>query len=606
MPKNKRRNARVPRSPQRASSPVISSEEVPFLSYIGKSIFPLALWTVLFLSALLPVSVLVSSLNGSVTPPSIIFSLALASGLMLAAAYCGLKMPPVDIPSAWGWLAIGIFLAVSFRVALWSVVQTSGEFRCLLSNNLGDACLHLSLINVISSGGPFWPYCPWFASEKLSYPVGPDMLDAMMVTLGFGSLECFRLTSVVLSILAALLLWAWGRSWAVVTFLLGGSIFPIAQNLGLDLPVSEQWKNLFLNVFASQRGMQLGIPIGLLMLISCRWFIRTGQVEYFHLASLMLVALPYSSVHSALALAPILIITSLFGNWKKSLLPLFISILFSALSSWYIGAAGRSSFVRLEPFLPNGEVLNISSWVFNYGFWLFILVWATYSSVKGLVSSVKKPTCSSGSWKTPENWSSAVFLSFILLFLTSSIISFSPWPWDNTKLMAWTVIGTSSYIWSIFLRPFPLGVKVLVLSLMVVPSMPAVLSEISVKNKGHRLFSSKEYHEALSARRPDVGITFLAAAPEYNHPWLAAGHPFVAGYGGWLWSHGLDYREDHRNLGKILRGDLGWDRLAQKMGVSHLLWGPREKSVVKRETHPAEKTWRRVWSGSSGTLYRRD
>lgn len=505
-----------------------------------------------------------------------------------------------------GWVAISLFLLVSYRVVFWGVVQSSGEYRCLLSNNLGDSCLHLSLVNALALGGEFWPVSPWFASEPLSYPPGPDMLDAMLVSMGHGVLESLHLTGALFSTLTALMLWAWGGSWAVLVFLLGGSWFASTELVGVDLPYTAQWKNLFLNIFASQRGMQMAIPVGLLMLMACRKFARHQEIAYFYLAALLLSTLPFTSVHSVLALTPILVITSVFGAPRRTLPILVVSLVLAIVSCWYVGALGKASAIRFAPFLPPHEFASLSAWLLNYGLWLPLVAWVSIIATRELGKSLIEDHCRQFAWKSEDSWNRASFLYFVLLFIGASLISISPWTWDNTKLMLWSVIGTSAFIWSVFLKPYPWYVRAVILALVILPSVPSVVSEISIKNKGHRLFSAQEYNEALSARNFRDPIKCLAASPEYNHPWLAAGHPFLVGYSGWLWSHGLDYKEKHRNLEKILKGGPGWESLAINMRITHLLWGPREKASVKRTDHPAELLWEKVSEGTSGTLYKRN
>lgn len=592
--------------PHPASPPSSLKEGISSVTIWSTALFSIACWSTALFTSLLTLSILVTDFNGTITSHSITFSIALTLGLGLLAVSLGIKMPPSPPPSPWGWAAISLFLLFSFRVVFWSVTQSGGEYRCLLSNNLGDSCLHLSLINALSYGDSFWPPSPWFSSERLSYPPGPDMLDAMLVSLGHGDLESLRLTSSVLAVLTAVLLWAWGRTWGLVVFLLGGSWFSLASLLGVELSHSEQWKNLFLNVFSSQRGMQIALPVGLLVLISCRQFSQSGGTGYFYLASFLTVTLPFSSVHSLLAVFPVLFVTAVFGNFRQTLLPLSISLIGALLACWYIGAIGKVSSVRFETFLPIGEFFSPVTWMLNYGLWFPLIVWVSVVVLGEIKKDVSNRSLFALQWKTPDNWNRAVFLYFVALFLFASVVSVSPWTWDNTKLMLWSVVGTSSFIWMIFLKSVSLPYRSVFLALMVLPSASSVLKEVSLGNKGHRLFPTRDYHEALAAWKSFPPVKRLAASPEYNHPWLVAGHPFAVGYGGWLWSHGLKYKEEHRNLEKILRGDPGWEELCDKMGVTHLLWGEREKAAVRRKSHPVTTRWREVSRGSSGILFRRN
>lgn len=571
------------------------------------SIFATVMWVTLFASTLLPVSVLTSWVNGLVTSHSTIFSFALSCGVILLAIACGVKMPRMPSPSIWGWCSILLLVGLSYRVFLWGLTRVSGEYRCLLSNNLGDSCLHLSLVNTISSGGAFWPPSPWFSSDRLSYPLGPDMLDAMMVNVGMDPLGCIALTSLLLAVATSLLLWCWGGSMAVVVFSLGGSLFPLAGLLGVDPQYSENWKNLFLNVFSSQRGMQMAVPAGILMLILCRAFSKVDSQGQFSTSAFLLAVMPFASVHSTLALAPVLVMSAFSGNLKKTAPVAMLSLIVAGLSCWVIGALGKSSFVRLDSFFPGSEALNLVSWLMNYGLWLPLIMWVAYASLSELRKKISSNglTLSLGEKGTPS-WDLAVFLYFVILFFVVSFVAFSPWTWDNTKMLLWSVIGTSCYVWRVFLRNVTMPWRAVILLLLVGPSVPSVAREISVQNKGHRLFSAEEYHDALAAKKSIRGITRLAASPEYNHPWFVAGHPFLMGYGGWVWSHGIDYKDTRKKLGKVMSASRDWESLASELGITHLLWGSRERAAVKKDRHPVQETWKRVWVGPAGELYERN
>lgn len=570
------------------------------------SLFATSGWLTIFLLLLLPISIVMATLVGRVSPPIAYFSAATAMASVVFLILLGMRTPLPPPPSFLGWSSILIFMLVSYRVSFWSVFEVGGDYRCLLSNNLGDSCLHLALINAIAHSGDFWPFSPWFSSERMSYPPGLDMIDSLLVSSGHGLGESMRLTTFLVSCLTAMLLWAWGRSWAVVVFLVSGSLFPLLNHLQIDLGFSEVWKNLYLNVFSSQRGMQLALPSGLLLLISCRRFVESGLSRYFVLASLIYAFLPLASVHSTVALFPVMLLTFVWGELRKTLIPFVSALLASAIGFWYIGVFGKISSLRISSFLPLAEVASPASWVLNYGFWLLLIVWISFLLIIEERSSLPNFFKLRLGQRTATNWEKVVFLSFVAVFAVSNVVMFSPWSWDNTKIMLWSVVGTSGFIGSCFLRKTSLAKKAVLLALVVLPSSPYLLKEISVHNTGHRLFRSEEYREALSARQTFGSLRNLAASPEYNHPWLIAGHSFVVGYEGWLWSHALNYKDHHAKLSRIIKGDPDWESLSRDLDIDYLLWGPREKLISGRQSHPVETEWRECFRGNSGVLYRRD
>jgi hypothetical protein len=438
--------------------------------------------------------------------------------------------------------------------------------------------------------------------SKLSYPVGPDAIDAALVAAGMPAPECMKLTGLALCALSAVMLWLWSRAFGIAFFLLSGSLLYLASVFGVGTgDYDPHWKNLFLTTFAPQRGLQIALPLGILVLLCCRSIAVGSSARAIFAAALALSIMPFSSVHACLVLFPILVLTVWLFPARSSWAAVVLAATGMSLSAYLIGAWEKTSAIRVEFFLGEGRLLDVWAWLVNFGALIPLLLLATYLSVRTALGKGGRVSVSPNLLR----WEAIMMCFLTTVFAFSLFISVSPWSWDNTKIMFWVVVASSPLIWKHAISPLLIPWRSLLLILLFAPSIPLLSSELSTKNRGHGLFPSDEYNEGISAKKTIPELTLLAAAPDYNHPWLASGHYFLSGYEGWLWSHGSNYAQPSSALRKILRGEGDWERSASTLGVTHILWGPREQRFAGKQNHPAEKAWKLVRSGKSGKLYSR-
>ena len=173
----------------------------------------------------------------------------------------------------WEWLAVGAFALVSLRQFLWLVFERDGALLTLLPYNYGDLPLHWTYVQQLASGARFWPENPILTHERLRYPVGVDLLTAVVVSLGPGLPLVLKAMGLFGSLLAALALRRWGGAFAVAGFLFCGGLAGVWLLHGgrlVDVDAQVAWKNLYLALFVPQRGFLLALPAGLVLLSSWR------------------------------------------------------------------------------------------------------------------------------------------------------------------------------------------------------------------------------------------------------------------------------------------------------------------------------------------------
>ena len=109
--------------------------------------------------------------------------------------------------------------------------------------------------------------------------------------------------------------------------------------------------------------------------------------------------------------------------------------------------------------------------------------------------------------------------------------------------------------------------------------------------------------EALASRPLTERV---AVAPTFNHPVALCGHPLVLGYGGHLWSHGIDASDVEGRLQALFRGEPGWREEARAVEARLLFWGFREETAFPDSARPWENELEPLASGQWGSLYELD
>jgi hypothetical protein len=194
----------------------------------------------------------------------------------------------------------------------------------------------------------------------------------------------------------------------------------------------------------------------------------------------------------------------------------------------------------------------------------------------------------------------------LAVFAALFFVRLAPWAWDNTKVMLWCYLLALPPIGSLVLarlrRPWA--------ALMVVGLLfsGAVSVTAASLGRGPRLevLSLSEYDAVCAALASRPLTERVAAAPTFNHPVALCGHPLVLGYGGHLWSHGIDATEVERGLKAVLGGAPGWREEARAIGAELLFWGPREDVAYPDSLRPWEGEIEPLASGWWGRVYSLD
>jgi hypothetical protein len=530
------------------------------------------------------------SLTGDAAALSVVFGTVLA--------FCSWRSsrssskPSLPRPAVLDVLALVAFGVVSLRHFGSLYAERDGVIRTLSPNNYGDLPLHLTYIAYFVKGARFWPGNPIFTGESLHYPFGVDLFTAVLVKLGAPVEIVLPVIGLAGAAALAVALFAWGRGFAVGAFLFSGGLagFQLLRTGVLeDYQAGLAWKNLFLTLFVPQRGFLYALPAGLLLLWSWRRRLLKKEVGLPPLVEgLLWGALPLFHIHSFLFVSVVFAVWVAAQRALKAALPTFLWAVVPA--TWCVAqltSPGRAaSFVWLRPgwLIEKQDALVFLA--VNFGFFLALAAWAVAAASKR---------------RSREHLLLLVpaLGSFALLFF----VMLAPAEWDNTKLMVWSYLLMLPALSELILNPMRPALRAASWAALFFSGMVCVAA--SLRGQGFevvRVAERDEVCQAVAALPADVRV---ATTPTFNHPVALCGQALVEGYGGHLWSHGIQYRAVDERLRGLMMGEADWRQRAKDLGAAYLFWGPREEGEFPGSRRPWESAApvAAVTKGGWGSLY---
>ena len=465
--------------------------------------------------------------------------------------------------TAWDVLLFALFAIASLRAFLWLIYPVGDEWRVLSPYNLGDISLHIQFIRFFAGGVDFWPASPILTGVPLSYPLGADLWNSLLLLVGVPVEQALIWTGLAGAVLTVWALWRWGGAFAIAAFLFNGGLagFAILQTGQLqDFQSDLAWKNFFLTMFVTQRGLLYALPCGLLLLRAWRDdFFREGSglprsVQFFLYATM-----PFFSVHAFLFLSFALATIFIFTPKSRVRLLIFVALAVApaTVAIWLVtGGFSASSGLRWLPGWMQGDG-GWKFWAMNFGISLPLLAWLfCKTAVRG------------------DAESRAFCLLSLGVFLLCSLVAFAPWEWDNTKLLLWAWLVATPFLWSRVLEPLAPILRAALCVALFFTGAVSLMAGLDGRH-GYELAKKSELATARMALRDVPPGTRIAVDPTFNHPVMLLGYPVVCGYDGHLWSHGLVYQEPLAKLRSVLRQETGWKETAKELGAEWIYFrGP--------------------------------
>ena len=172
-------------------------------------------------------------------------------------------------------------------------------------------------------------------------------------------------------------------------------------------------------------------------------------------------------------------------------------------------------------------------------------------------------------------------LPFWGLFIGASLFTFQPFAWDNTKLFDhWYLIVAilaGLVLQKMWQKNWRLKIGAVILfGLMIWPGVTETIKFNQYQKNKYLFFGKEQLALAEIAKKIIPAQAVVLTASNHNH-WLPTltGRKIVLGYGGWLWSYGIDYQERETDVRQIYQ--TGSKELLKKYQINYVLIGPEER-----------------------------
>lgn len=462
----------------------------------------------------------------------------------------------------WDWAMLAIFALASLRAFIWLVYQREDEIRVLSPNNLGDMSLHFNYIRYLASGVPFWPENPILTGAPLTYPLGVDIFNSLLELSGVETIPGLVWMGLLGAGLAGYALWRWGGAFGMAAFLFNGGLtgFALLQSGVIDDFQRELvWKNIFLSMFVTQRGLLLALPAGLFLLTVWRErFFRSGrQIVPVWLQLLFYAAMPMFNVHAFLFLSVILLAIFVAAQRSRKELFVFVGMAFVPATTCVVLVTGwfsASSNVRWLPaWIMQGR--GPMEWVWNFGLTIPLCL-----VLAGLLVRGKDPEARCFVWTS------------VLLFAGCCLFALAPWEWDNMKLMIWSWLVIAPYLWTKLLAPLHVAGRSALCFALFFSGAVSLVGGLDSR-QGYTIAKRSEldaWQAAVADIPPTERFACVSNDNSYNHPLILLGRKVACGYPGHLWSHGLKYSDKLDLLKSALDGRKDWKDAAPVLDVQWL------------------------------------
>jgi len=487
------------------------------------------------------------------------FAIGLAAAVL---AWRGIRDRNPKMPNAWDVLLLTVFALASLRAFLWLLYPVGDEWRVLSPNNLGDISLHIHLIRYLAGGVDFWPASPILAGVQLTYPLGVDLFNSLLLCAGVPVEKGLVWIGLLGTGLSGWALWRWGGAFAVAALLFNGGlagflVFKTGQIS--DFQAELAWKNFFLTMFVTQRGLLYALPCGLFLLNAWREDLFGGGSGVPRWVPLPLyAAMPLFNAHAFVFLSLILACAFLVNPGQRRFLAIFVAWAFfpATVALFFVtGSFSASSGLRWLPGWMQGKD-GWFFWIWNFGISLPLLLLLAGKLIK---TRRRDAICFAGTG--------------LFVFLICCFVGFAPWEWDNTKLFLWAWLACAPFLWEMISK-WRAPLRGLTCFLLFFSGAVSLVGGIDGRH-GYKLTSRAELAKAAKVIEAVPFEDRIAVEPDYNHPVMLLGRPVLCGYEGHLWSHGLDYHRQWATLQMALKQEPGWEPAFPPLNVRWLfLKGP--------------------------------
>ena len=499
--------------------------------------------------------------------------------------------------------AAGVLLL--WRVAARVMFTAPDGIHTGSSHNLGDLPFHLTIIARFVSGENYPPQHPSFAGVGFTYPFLTDFVAAMFVHAGAPVRAAIVWSTFTLCLAFAALLYRWtldltgnraaallapplalcsgGLGWwlfATEVWQSGSGAFTLVTNLSHDYTITYdgvfRWGNMVTTLLVTQRGLLLGLPLALV--VFRLWWTAGDEGTDDSRQARMIAAgviagmLPLVHAHSYAVILGMAGCLALLSRERWSWLLFFLWALAVGLPQiWWIS---RASGVRGGTFLAwavgwdRGQQNAVLFWLRNTGAFIPLVIAA-------LAWRGERPLLSRRLL--------LFYLPFTLCFIVPNVLRLAPWIWDNIKVLVFWYLASVPLVALVLARLSQSGAgSVLAAVLFISMTLAGALDLWRAASGGFDslLFDrdATGFAATVSERTPPSSLILHAPIP--NHPIGLSGRQSLMGYGGHVWSHGLDPGPREADIKRMYAGGPEAAGLFVRYGIDYVAVGPIERSQM--------------------------
>ena len=475
------------------------------------------------------------------------------------------------------------------------------------SHNLGDLPFHLTIIARFVSGGNYPPQHPSFAGVGFTYPFLTDFVAAMFVSAGTPVRAAIVWSTFALCLAFAVLLYRWtldltgnraaallapplalcsgGLGWwlfATEAWQSGSGALALVANLTHDYTITYdglfRWGNMVTTLLVTQRGLLLGLPLALI--VFRLWWNAEDEAGADDSRQARMIAagviagmLPLVHAHSYAVILGMAGCLALLSRDRWSWLPFFLWALAAGLPQiWWISQA---SGVRGGRFLAwavgwdRGQQNAVVFWLRNAGVFIPLVIAA-------LAWRGGRPLLSRRLLR--------FYLPFTLCFIVPNVLRLAPWIWDNIKVLVYWYIASVPIVALLLARLSQGGAARVALAAALFVSMTLAgaldLWRVAAGGFDSLLFDrdATDFAAMVGERTPPSSLILHAPVP--NHPVGLSGRQSLMGYGGHVWSHGLEPGPREADIKRMYAGGPEAAGLLARYGIDYVAVGPIERAEL--------------------------
>ncbi len=515
-----------------------------------------------------------------------------------------------------------VFLLIfSIFINIKSVLTKKADGIYAGPNNWGDVAYHLSLVNSFANSDNFPPQEPIYAGHRLRYYFMVDFFSAILkflnlemrwsillpnilnVVVFFSLVYCFgiKITKKKFVAVLSIIFLIFSGGLGFVSFFKENArnniIWALLNNHQRDYTNAPELGYQFGNLTTTllpRRALPFGLAFSLFTLcVILPFLFEEKEIKKKELVILgSLAGLSFLFHAYSLFCTTILIFTIALFYRKKEMIyyfvPLGIFAIFQ-LPFFFPKASFLKNFLSLKLgwVAPKSLVGFIIFWIKNLGLFLPLFLMAFF------VSSKKNK----------------ILYSFSnLFFLLPNIIQFQPYDYDNILIfffwLIFVAIACAESVYFIFQKG-NFG-KSLFLFLFIFTILSGFIAMVWFLNTSWKLYTEDDLKIAEWIVKNTEKSSIFLTAENHNHlvPMLA-GRTVYRGYGGWLWTRGIDWQERIPFVRSAYQGEISKEELLKEK-ISFVFVGPMElySEDYRVNLEFFEKNFKKVFDNSKIKIYK--